>query len=287
MDQPFYDISVSDSDVAKELKEIKGANYIAFDSDFFDIIGNEPSWEEMYTLPVGLKEAPVFIPHMNVLYFSDQAAGKLYKIDLSKEPPPIEHVELHPPLEGVSGMGYSSEDGLIYVTVNACPSAPAGIYSIDPETLKTKTVVNNFIGHHFNSPNDLALSPGAVWFTDLPYAALLGNASAAELRPIVYHFNLKTKVLTPVDEDIQMPNGIATSVEHKTLSVADSGALYQPIGLPTVPDRHHSVYTYDIVGSGRVCNKRLFYISDLWVPDGLTVSRNVNCIPLREGSWML
>ena len=73
-----------------------------------------------------------------------------------------------------------------------------------------------------------------------------------------------------------MPNGIATSVDHKTLYVADSGALCQPIGLPTVPDRRHSVYAYDIVGRGRVCNKRLFYISDLWVPDGLTVSWNGN-----------
>jgi sugar lactone lactonase YvrE len=267
---------VSDPDVAEDLEEIKKANYIAFDSAFFDIIGNEPSWEEMYKLPVGLKEAPIFIPHMNVLYFSDQAAGKLYTIDLNEEPPPIKYVELNPPLEGINGMGYAPEDGLIYATVNACPSAPAGIYSIDPETLKTKTVVNNFLGHHFNSPNDLALSPGAVWFTDPPYAALLGNASAAELRPIVYHFNLKSKVLTPVDEDIQMPNGIATSVDHKTLYVADSGALCQPIGLPTIPDRHHSVYAYDIVGSGQVRNKRLFYISDLWVPDGLTISRNGN-----------
>jgi sugar lactone lactonase YvrE len=56
-------------------------------------------------------------------------------------------------------------------TVNKCPSAEAGIYYIDPVTLKTKSVVNNFISHPFNSPNDLAVSPGGIWFTHPPYAA--------------------------------------------------------------------------------------------------------------------
>jgi gluconolactonase len=164
---------------------------------------------------------------------------------------------------------YSPYDGLIYATVNACPSAESGIYSIDPATLATKAVVNNFIGHHFNSPNDLALTDDGIWFTDPPYAAILGNASSAELRATVYFYNITSKVLRPVEEDIQMPNGVATSVDNKFLYIADSGALCQPIGKPTVPTKHHSVYAYDVVGSGQIRNRRLFYISDHWVPDGI------------------
>jgi sugar lactone lactonase YvrE len=274
VDQPFFDITVTDPDIEKDLEKISKADFIAFDERFFDVIGSEPTWESLYDLPDGLREAPVYIPQQNTLYFSDQAAGKLIALNLTEEPPTYNTVPISPPLEGINGMMYSTHDGLIYATVNKCPSAEAGIYSIDPVTLKTKSVVNNFIGHPFNSPNDLAVSPGGIWFTDPPYAALLGNASAAELRAVVYYYNISTSILRPVEEDIQLPNGIATSVDGKTLYIADSGALCQPIGQPTIPTRHHTVYAYDIVAPGHIRNKRLYYIADLWVPDGLKVSRN-------------
>ena len=267
-------MTVTDPEVQKDLEKIAKADFIAFDERFFDVLGSEPLLESLYDLPDGLREAPVYIPEQNALYFSDQAAGKLIVLNLTKEPPTYNVVPLSPPLEGINGMIYSPEDGMMYATVNKCPSAEAGVYSIDPVTLKTKSVVNNFIGHPFNSPNDLALSPGGIWFTDPPYAALLGNASAAELRAVVYYYNMSSQVLRPVEEDIQLPNGVATSVDDKILYIADSGALCQPIGQPTIPTKHHSVYAYDIVAPGHVRDKRLYYISDLWVPDGLKVSRS-------------
>lgn len=200
----------------------------------------------------------------------------MLRINLTEESPRLETVKLSPPLEGINGMMYSPEENLIYATVNECPSAAAGVYSIDPVTLKTHAVVNNYIGHHFNSPNDLAVSPGSIWFTDPPYAAILGNASAAELRPTVFHYNIQTKALRAIEEDLQLPNGIATSADNKVLYIADSGALCKPIGQPTVPDRHHSVYAYDIIAPGQIRNKRLLYVSDVWVPDGLKVAASGN-----------
>jgi gluconolactonase len=221
-----------------------------------------------------LREAPVYIPDQNVLFLSDQGAGKMIRINLTDKTPKLEFVTITPPLQGINGMMYS--DGLIYATVNECQFAAAGIYSIDPVTLETRVVVNNYIGHHFNSPNDLAITPGAVWFTDPPYAAILGNESAAELRPTVYYYNISSKSLRAIEEDLQLPNGIATSADNTVLYIADSGALCKPIGQPTVPSRHHSVYAYDIVGPGQIRNKRLLYVSDLWVPDGLKVAASGN-----------
>jgi sugar lactone lactonase YvrE len=226
----------------------------------------------MFNLSTSLREAPVYIPSQNVLFVADQGAGKLLRINLTVEPPIFEYITLDPPLEGVNGAVFSPFDGLIYTAVNACPSAESGIYSIDPKTLQTKPLVNNFLGHHFNSPNDLAVTKDGVWFTDPPYAAILGNASSAELRATVYFYNPKSKLLRPIDEDIQMPNGIETSVDEHTLYVADSGALCKPIGQPTVPTKHHSVYAYDIVAPGQVRNRRLFYVADQWVPDGIKVT---------------
>jgi gluconolactonase len=92
------------------------------------------------------------------------------------------------------------------------------------------------------------------------------------LRPTVYYYNISSKSLRAIEEDLQLPNGIATSADNTILYIADSGALGKPIGQPTVPSRHHSVYAYDIVGPGQIRNKRLLYISDVWVPDGLKVS---------------
>jgi gluconolactonase len=223
----------------------------------------------MFDLGPSLREAPVYIPEQNKLFLSDQGAGKQILIDLNVEPPTFKYLTLTPPIEALNGAMYSPYDGLIYATVNSCPSAESGIYAIDPNTWHSKPVVNNFIGHHFNSPNDLALTDDGIWFTDPPYAAILGNASSAELRATVYFYNTTSKLLRPVEEDIQMPNGVATSVDNKMLYIADSGALCKPIGQPTVPTKHHSVYEYDIVGSGKIANRRLFYISDHWVPDGI------------------
>jgi gluconolactonase len=272
-DQPFFDISVPDQRLKSELDEVSKADFIAFDDRFFDIIGSKPSLENMFNVSTStLREAPVYIPSLNVLFVADQGAGKLLRINLKVEPPTSEYVTLDPPLEGINGAVYSPFDKLIYTTVNACPSAESGIYTIDPVTLKTKPLVNNFLGHHFNSPNDLAVTKDGVWFTDPPYAAILGNASSAELRATVYFFDPKTKLLRPIEEDIQMPNGIETSVDEKTLYIADSGALCKPIGQPTVPTRHHTVYAYDIVAPGQIRNRRLFYIADQWVPDGIKVT---------------
>jgi gluconolactonase len=267
---------VSEKNTESDLAKIAKADFISFDDRFFDIIGKEPSLDEMYNLSFSLREAPVYIPSTNIVFIADQGAGKQIKLNLSVEPPSYEFITLNPPLEGINGAIYSPFDGLIYATVNACPSAEAGIYSINPITFETQVVVNNFIGHHFNSPNDLALTDDIIWFTDPPYAALLGNASSSELRPSVYSYNLTSKSLRAIEEDIQMPNGIATDAENKILYIADSGALCKPIGEPTVPTKHHSVYAYDIVPPGQIRNRRLLYVSDFWVPDGLKLSQSGN-----------
>jgi sugar lactone lactonase YvrE len=271
-DQPFFDILVPDRKLEHELERVSEADFIAFDERFFDVIGSNPSIENMFNLSTSLREAPVYVPSENVLFVADQGAGKLLRINLTVEPPTFEYVALDPPLEGINGAVYSRFDELIYTTVNACPSAESGIYSIDPITLQTKPLVNNFLGHHFNSPNDLAVTKDGVWFTDPPYAAILGNSSSAELRATVHFYNPKSNLLRPIDEDIQMPNGIEASVDERTLYVADSGSLCKPIGQPTVPTKHHSVYAYDIVGPGQVRNRNLFYVADQWVPDGIKVT---------------
>jgi gluconolactonase len=270
-DEPFFDVRVKDKRIRKELKELSKAEFIAFDEKFFDIIGSRPHLERMFNLSTSLREAPVYIPSSNLLFVSDMGSRKQMRINLTAEEPTLEYVSLDPHIDSINGAAYSAVDKLIYATVNPSEGISAGIYAIDPVTLKTSPVLNNYIGHHFNSPNDLVIQGDSIWFTDPPYAALLGNGSTAELRPNVYFYNTSSHLVRVVEEDIHMPNGIALSPENKILYVADSGALCQPIGQPTVASEHRSIYAYDIV-NGQLFNRRLVYISDLWVPDGVKVS---------------
>jgi gluconolactonase len=272
-DQPFFDIRVSDKHLQEELDEIADAQFIAFDDKFFDVIGRRPHLEPMFNLSLSLREAPVYVHSTNTLFVSDMGKQKWMRINLTDDEPELDYVTLKPHITSVNGAAYSAKDKLIYCTVNGADGEGApGIYAVDPKTLESHVVVNNYIGHHFNSPNDLVVDGDTIWFTDPPYAALLGNGSAAELRPTVFFYNTTSHVLRAVEEDIQLPNGIALSPDAKILYVADSGALCQPIGQPTVPTRHHSVYAFDI-GTG-LTNKRLVYSADFWVPDGIKVSRS-------------
>jgi gluconolactonase len=255
------------------MEEIANAQFIAFDEKFFALIGPKPRLDNMFNLSFSLREAPAYIPSTNTLFISDIGADRQMRINLTEEEPTLEWLDLDPPLVAINGAAYSPNDHLIYATVMPSEGISAGIYAIDPDTLKTHVVLNNYYGHHFNSPNDLVVDGDSLWFTDPPYAALLGNGSAAELRPNVYHFDLSSHVLRPVEEDLQLPNGIALNPDGKILYLADSGALCQPIGEPTVASEHRSIYAYDIE-KGQLRNRRLVYIADLWVPDGVKVSRS-------------
>ena len=259
------------------MKEISEAEFIAFDEKFFDLIGSKPRLESMFNLSLSLREAPVYLPSSNLLFVSDMGVRKLMRINLTEKEPSFEYITLDPHLESINGAAYSEVDNLIYATVNGAGESEisAGIYAIDPKTLKTRPVLNNYVGHHFNSPNDLVIQGDGLWFTDPPYAALLGNGSAAEMRHNVYFYNTTSGIVRAVEEDLQLPNGIALSPDGKILYLADSGALCQPIGQPTVPTRHHSIYAYDIV-NGQLHDKRLVYITDYWVPDGMKVSKSGN-----------
>ena len=268
---------MKDKRVEKELKEISEAEFIAFDEKFFDLIGSKPRLEPMFNLSLSLREAPVYLPSSNLLYVSDMGMRQQMRINLTEKEPSFEYVTLDPHLKSINGAAYSDADNLIYATVNGDGESEvsAGIYAIDPKTLKTHPVLNNYVGHHFNSPNDLVIQGDGLWFTDPPYAALLGNGSVAEMRHNVYFYNTTSGIVRAVEEDLQLPNGIALSPDGKILYLADSGALCQPIGQPTVPTRHHSIYAYDIV-KGQLHDKRLVYITDHWVPDGVKVSDSGN-----------
>ena len=88
-----------------------------------------------------------------------------------------------------------------------------------------ETVADKYEGKRFNSPNDLCFdSAGNLYFTDPPYGMSTSNDEAPEKElPFngVYRVSPDGKV-TLLTKDMVRPNGVALSLDQKTMYVAQS-----------------------------------------------------------------
>lgn len=122
-------------------------------------------------------------------------------------------------------------------------------------------------GKRLNAPNDVVVSSdGAIWFTDPVYGILSdyeGRRAEAEQDSCnVYRICPKTGTVEAKIRMMRMPNGLAFSLDERTLYVADSsrshdaGAYHHVMAFPVSPDH--------AIGDGRI-----FAVIDDGVPDGL------------------
>ncbi|MFC1765284.1 SMP-30/gluconolactonase/LRE family protein [Planctomycetota bacterium] len=120
------------------------------------------------------------------------------------------------------------------------------------------TLVSQYQGKKFNSPNDLwGDKQGGIYFTDPHYGR--GRDEMELDGEHVYYLASDRKTLTRVADDLVRPNGIIGSLDGKTLYVADAGAK--------------KTYAYDIGADGSLSNKRLFIPEG---SDGLTLDAKGN-----------
>ncbi len=138
-----------------------------------------------------------------------------------------------------------------------------------------ESVVENWKGIKFNSPNDVIVaSDGAIWFTDPPYGIIFsreGHPGEREYKDhYVFRFNPSTGETKPVVLDVEEPNGLAFSPDEKILYVADSSALTN-----TASEGNNHIRAYDVNGSN--CkNGRTFATMRDGVPDGMRVDEHGN-----------
>lgn len=118
-----------------------------------------------------------------------------------------------------------------------------------------RTVVSEYEGKKFNSPNDVVVkSDGTFWFTDPDYG--LGNGKREVEGNYVYRFDPKTKIVTALVKDFDKPNGLCFSPDEKKLYAADSG-------------KPHHIRVFDVQKDGRVANGKVFCVIDSGIPDGI------------------
>jgi gluconolactonase len=138
------------------------------------------------------------------------------------------------------------------------------------KTRAVETVVDQWRGLHFNSPNDVVVkSDGTVWFTDPNYGEVQGFKPAAEVGAFVYRHDPATGETAVVADSFNKPNGLAFSPDERVLYITDTGANQAPgtyfVNLP------HHVRAFDVHKGGHLRNGRLFAVVSPGVPDGIKI----------------
>ncbi len=195
-------------------------------------------------------EGPVWVKDGNVLLFSDVHRNQVIKWTEGKGA----EVFIEP--SGYTGVGAYSlglgSNGLAIDELGRLVSCEHGDrrLSVMAWGEGKRTLVDNYQGKRFNSPNDLAIGrTGRIYFTDPTYG--LPKRESDPTREIdfagVYLLNRDGQVSLITDE-LRFPNGVELSHDERTLYVAQSDPE-NPI-----------VMAYPLDGDGKIAGKgKLFF----------------------------
>jgi gluconolactonase len=226
-------------------------------------------------------EGPVYVAGENALYFttvpassggsipdSNRVAIKRVALDGGTYPlPPAALTTVREASNMANGMTLDREGGLL-ICEQGTKEVPARISRMDLGSGEVETVVDEWRGLRFNSPNDVVVkSDGTVWFTDPGYGALQGFKDAPQVDDYVYRYDPASGMTSVVADSFNKPNGLAFSPDESLLYVNDSGAIQGPgtyfVNLP------HHIRVFDVLDGRHLGSGRLFAVVAPGIPDGL------------------
>ena len=169
----------------------------------------------------------------NSLLFTDVMANKIYSwnvIDgVSDFIVPSGNTGYAPNIDfgllGANGLAINNDGRLIL-----CQHGDRRLATIETKSSinpNFSTVIDNFEGNRFNSPNDLVLADdGSIYFTDPAFGFFNFDTFEFvedEIKKLnfngVYKFNTNNNKLSLVTDKIDLPNGIGISPDNKVLYV--------------------------------------------------------------------
>jgi gluconolactonase len=290
----FVDTSVPSDD---SFTKVADATFVVFDRERgLDILGPAPRLEHIFdTRNDSIHEAPVYVPGLNAIIFSQPHQGVYQQkiINLNGTSPTISNYTTTPPVYAVNGGKYYK--GKIYWASEASFPFPSpvdgstinqtpGIYELDPFTGKVRTLLNNYYGQQFSSPNDLFIdSRGDIFFTDSWYGYAINVTTYPVLNPQTFRFRPSTGAVSVVENTMGQPNGIGISPNGKTMYISDTGITdFEGVDPDTPPPRYtfnkfggRAVYAFDInfaPPGNYLTNKRPIWLPQTFAFDGLHVS---------------
>jgi gluconolactonase len=158
-------------------------------------------------------------------------------------------------------------------------------YSLDDQT--AETLVDNFQGMPFNSPNKVLPSRrGHLLFSDPDYGFRQHFRPPSEMEPALYTLT-RGGMITSFDCGLEMPHGLALCPDEKTLFVTDTSydGAHRTLKLE---HRRRSVWAFgfeantgQITGPGRCC-----FSVDEGIPDGAIISDNRLLVAGGDGVYV-
>jgi gluconolactonase len=256
-------------------KQGNGTTYVVYRDDFHAVIGAD--FQRPVLIETNAHEGPVYVAAEHALYFTTvpepgpkniavmrlQLAGDAFPFTAQK----LETVQF--PSNMANGMCLD-RDGRLVICEQGTRAAVARISRMDLKTREIKTVVDEWRGLRFNSPNDVVVkSDRTVWFTDPNYGEIQGFKNASDVGTYVYRHDPATGETTVVADSFNKPNGIAFSRDESVLYITDTGANQAPgtyfVNLP------HHVRAFDVHEGRHLREERLVAVVSPGVPDGIKV----------------
>eukprot|EP00878_Enallax_costatus_P023281 GHUV01024753.1.p1 GENE.GHUV01024753.1~~GHUV01024753.1.p1 ORF type:complete len:286 (+),score=-0.29 GHUV01024753.1:184-1041(+) len=180
-------------------------------------------------------EAPVYLPRLKEIFFVSNRLGdtsgtsqyiQLNTLDLAsnKVTTLASLTDILPLANGATNWP-GTEDTIALLTQGKGDWQPGAINKLNLKTLKFETILDNYFGRPFNSPNDLAFwrDGRTLFFTDPPYGFAQKFKPAPELGNYVYAFDTVSKIVRVAADGFVKPNGFAFSPDFKTAYVTDTG----------------------------------------------------------------
>ena len=268
-------------------KQNKAANAIAeqfkvsmHDTAALSLIAPDASFEILAT---GFKwsEGPLWVDSLQAVLFSDVPTNKIYKWS------PQDSLSIYLEYAGHTGEGNKDSNrgsnGLLLDSKNnllLCQHGDRRIARLDADLSDPKpqfiTLADAYENKPFNSPNDLDIDrDGNIYFTDPPYGqpgtktAEIGINGVFKVAP--------SGAVTMLIDSLNRPNGIALSLNQKTLYVNQSDKE-KPF-----------LYRYEISADGSLVNGtvlfdfRPFAKQFKGLPDGLKIHKSGNIFATGPG----
>jgi gluconolactonase len=218
-------------------------------------------------------EGPLWLEGQQAVIFTDVPTNKVWKwteqdsLSLYLEPSGYLGDRTDKREPGANGLALDAEGNLI-LCQHGERQIGRMLASLDSPKSEFETLVGEYEGKRFNSPNDLVFnSKGQLFFTDPPYGMDPWDEKQLDFQG-VYRLDPDGKVNLLVDT-LSRPNGIALSPDQKILYIAQSD-----------PEKAR-YYAFDLDENGNVISgKVLFDATSIQgpnrkgLPDGLKVHSN-------------